>query len=136
MNKRRTNLLLAVAIIIVVLVASVLNPPDRVEFHIEEDVMYVDGPEGFRYSTPLGEIEKLLLVEDPVYGEEGEKTKGVVWGSYTNDTWGEHMQCAYAKIPVCIAVYGPDGILLFNFDDEEITRKLYEALLEYPTVNV
>lgn len=130
MDKRKTNILLALLIIVVVLVMTVINPPDSVYFQLVEDVICVDGPEEFRYEFPLAEVEQMTLEEDPVYGD-GTKAKGVVWGEYTNDRWGEHTQCVYAKVPVCIVVTGQGETFVFNVENEETTRSLHEALLEY-----
>lgn len=131
MDKRKTNILLALLVIAVALVFYTVNPPDSVYFHMEDDVIYVEGPEEFQYSIPVRDVEKFVLVEDSVYAN-GQKTGRVVCGRYANDSWGEHIQCAHTKIPVCIAVIGQGETILFNVESEETTRSLYKALLEYP----
>lgn len=132
MNKKRTNLIIAVVVILVAIVVSIINPADSVKFTIEENVLYINGPDEFCYSTPMDEIRKYELLKDLDYAVVGEKEKGVICGTYSNEELGEHVQCLYAAIPVCIAVYGPEGVILFNVENKETTENLYQALLEYP----
>lgn len=131
MNKKRTNMIIAVAVILVALVVSIVNPADSVKFVIEENVLCINGPDEFSYSVPMEQVRKYELVKDLDYAVVGEKEKGVVCGTYSNEELGEHVQCLYTAIPVCIAVHSPDGVILFNVESEETTERLYQALLEY-----
>lgn len=129
MENRKVNLLLAVLLIVVVTVLGIVNPADAVYFQLVEDAIYIDGPDEFQYDIPLDEVEQFLLEENPAYA--GDKVKDVVCGGGTDAVWGEYTQCVYARVPVCIAVVGRGETFLFNTENEEATRSLYEALLEY-----
>lgn len=126
-TNRKTNWLLIVAIFVVVSVVSVVNPADTVRAFVENDHLVLEGCDDVQYFIPMDTIQQIALVEDAEYAVDG---RGVVCGTYTNETWGEHILYANLKINACIVLESANGIYVFNVESEDTTKAFYEAFLE------
>lgn len=130
-QKRWFNMAFALVIIIGITAITLLNPSDLVRVQIEQETLQIDGPDGLQYSIPLGEIQEVFLIEEPVYDENMQEMRKIVIGQYVNEKWGEYSLCASTEIPACIVVYSKEGTYVFNFEDLETTRWFYDEFLIY-----
>lgn len=130
-QKRWFNMVFALVIIIGITAITLLNPSDLVRVQIEQETLQIDGPDGLQYSVPLGEIQEVFLIEEPVYDENMQEMHKVVSGQYVNDQWGEYSLCASTEIPACIVVHSEKDTYVFNFEDLGTTRWFFEEFTVY-----
>ncbi len=124
-RRRWVDLLILLAILAVITVVRLSNPPEQVILHIENNVLSISSPEEKEYTIPLDEIRSVRLDEKTEYIEEGREGHEVLCGEYAEVT-----QCVYAKIPVSIYVESTTGTFRFNCESEELTKAFYEAFIE------
>lgn len=107
----------------------------------EQQVSVAVGTEGLSFKTESGytsqlgwdDISALEVRADFAYGTlvEGTDTDKEKSGIWTNDALGEYELIAEAKISACIICSTRSGrVVAFNFESEESTRSLYEAIQE------
>lgn len=125
-NSNRANILILVVIFVGVFLYNVINPGNSVEFQIDGEDIVLSGYEDVVYRFPLDSVESFTYVEEMEY-PEGEK---VICGTYSSEQWGEYILYAYRKVDSCIVAQTESGVYLFNFESNDTTQSLYEALLK------
>lgn len=123
----KANTIILVLIFVGVFLYNVVNPREMVTIQVEDTALILGGYEDITYEIPLDAINELSYVEEAEYPEE---SKSILHGTYSNERWGEYILCVNGKVPACIVMETERGTYVFNYDNENTTKALYEALLE------
>ncbi|MCD8122052.1 MAG: hypothetical protein LUE65_07425 [Clostridiales bacterium] len=93
----------------------------------------VTDPQGREYPIRYAEVEELQLAELPQdYGAcvDGETKRGYHYGIWQSDEWGEYFLCVRDAAKTAIRIRQGQSILILNYEGEQSTESLYEALRE------
>lgn len=131
LRNRKTTIIFALVIIIGVTVFALANRSDSIRVYLEAEKLWIDGPNELQYSIPLGSIQEVSLVNDPVYDETIPVINKIVCGQYVNDQWGGYSLCASIQIPACVVVNSKEGTYVFNYGDLDTTQWFYDEFVEY-----
>lgn len=103
-----------------------------VEFHPSQTGFALAGPEKTSIELTYKEVLSAQLVEDPDYGTSagGGSRGGFHYGTWENGEWGSYEAFVAEKIPCCIVLHTKDATIVFNFESEDTTRRLYPQLQE------
>lgn len=140
LNAIRKKLKLTPKLVISVLLIAVLfglfwkQNANSVSIQFQDDSMTLSAPESdaFTIDIAYGDISSMELVQDLdlgscVDGTEEELRKNGMW---ENTAFGQYYLCIYTNIPQYIVLHTTDGVVVFNYESEDTTKKLYEAFVD------
>lgn len=107
-------------------------------------VFYNDGHLSIRDHTGVvtdyayAEITEILYVDVMDVGEvvDGEMIDGTRLGSWYSETYGEYQACLLEDVDSCVFMRTDHGACAFNYESDNTTKGLYEAILKTGKVTV
>lgn len=134
-RKRQKHLMLLIFIaFIAALIWEILSGgTGAVSFHTEDEYMTLAGPEGTSIQINYSDITDISGTTDfePGSAVDG-GTKGKVnYGTWENDTLGTYESFVDTRIDTVIVIRTDDVTVAFNYEDENATGELLQALPDF-----
>lgn len=120
------NTIIIVVIFVGVFLYNMINPQNTVAVTVDDANLVLSGYEEITYRIPLDTIESFTYVEEMEYPEE---SKSIIYGTYSNEQWGEYILYVNGKVSSCIVADTQSGTYVFNYENASTTKSLYDALL-------
>lgn len=132
-NSSKINAVLFVVLIAVILIAFQEDDSAGVHFDFQKDAMVLSSTENMEITIPYDSVQKIELLSSLEYGtrlsgtESTEKKSGL----WKNASYEEYYLLAAPGISHYIAVQTEDIIVVFNYESDDTTCSLYNALQGY-----
>lgn len=133
LDKKKVWVSWAVWLVVILILARYWNGEKIVGVTVEADGLSFEADSGYTSQLKWDEIQSLELREDfsygtPVEGTDSNKEKSGIWN---NGELGEYELFSNAKLGCCIVCKRESGrAIVFNFESDESTRSLYDAILK------
>lgn len=131
---QRRSLLIAAVIFVGVTAFSLFRSGEPMELAFRDDEMTITGPEGapFAVAIPYQDIRSVSesKAPDPGVCLEGLDTERCRFGVWRNDAYGDYTLCASPHISSYIVLKTADGVVAFNYENDDSTHHLYLALVD------
>lgn len=127
-----TRYLFGILVLITIIVAaSRIREKSSYEISFHEDQLVISGPAGTDAITAdYQSIRSVVLLESYQAGNmiSGISQRGLFYGRFENEAYGEYFLCAAPSIKNSIEIRTDSEIILFNYESEEVTASLSQAL--------
>lgn len=126
------NRILSIVILVAVTVLSLMSGKIGVDLDFGEETLTVS-VSGFEKEIPYAGITSLELAELPDTGTllEGGDKRGLQYGTWENDTWGEYSLCITSKVSQALVLTMEDGsVFVLNYQDQDNTQALFEMFTD------
>ena len=129
-QRKYTNMLIILAIMIVVSLVSCLHQNHVVGFDWTENSMRVTDPGGASSTIVYEDITALELEERPNFGTciDGGQTSSWLYGDWENEVWGQYTLCASTAPNLCIVIHTAGHVYVLSYESDEITSALYDSI--------
>lgn len=136
-NKKRKNIFVLGILLLAILFLYfyIRRSEANYTFTFTETQMIINGPRNTSaISVDYDDIADLQ--EIPSYSKgtlvSGLDNNLISYGTFQNEEYGEYTLCATPSIPNAIKIMTQEGhIILFNYESEEVTSRMVEAIQEY-----
>lgn len=97
-----------------------------------DTTLTLHAPSDYALTAEYAEIMTMSVVETPEQTvlEAGVTERNIAYGERNDPRYGLCEICILDKVPVCICLQTVDRTLLFNYESEDSTRTLFDALAE------
>lgn len=98
----------------------------------QEGRILVIGRSGYELPVTYEEVTAIEYLKEMDYGNliDGVDDGKEKSGRWENDELGQYLLCVNAKVKPCIVLRTNEQTLVINYESEQSTRALYDALLE------
>lgn len=129
----RMDILIIAAIFLVITFLIYRGSIPGVLFKADKASMTLTGPQNTSITLSYSDILSASFIAEPDYGSSaGGGTDGSYhYGIWQNEEWGTYQSFVSVKIPCCIVLNTADDTIVFNFESQDTTEKLYPSLLEF-----
>lgn len=130
MSDGKKKILSALLVIAAAVLVIVLGGDFSIMLQFDEEYFTVDGPEGYVFRIPLGEIEDASLAEEFDRGQcaEGGEKRRYSYGIWENAN-GRYQLCVLDKVNRFISLRQTDGtVTVLNFESDESTENLFQLI--------
>lgn len=131
-DRKRVWISWAVWAVVILILSRFMGSEKAVGVNVESDGLSFETDSGYASQLKWDDIQSLELRESLscgtlVEGVNSRKEKSGVWSS---EEFGEYELFSNAKLSSCIVCQRKTGqVIAFNFESEESTRSLYDAIL-------
>lgn len=124
----KTILGLCLAGVIVVLLLS--GGRKGIQVGVQNQVLHLAYSDQQSWDIPYENITAMELVQSLDRGSfvSGVESRGQSFGMWENQSFGVYRLCAFADIDRTILLHLPEGVVAFNYESDDATEKLYQAL--------
>lgn len=128
---RILSYVIVAALFLIGVVQALTGSKGTVTSQIHEQHLGVAGTYGTAAFLDLTTVTDIQWLETFDFGTcvDGDETGNTVSGTYSCTEYGEYVVHAYKGKP-CIAVFHPDGVLVFNCSSDKQTEEMYQDLLQ------
>ncbi|MCH4032759.1 MAG: PH domain-containing protein [Lachnospiraceae bacterium] len=134
-TSRRRHLMFLVGIAFLVAIGWQILTGSRssVTFHTANDAFTLTGPGGTSATIAYADIKDIKSTDsfDPGTAKGGGTSGSVCYGTWKNDSLGTYTAFVDTDIDTVILVKTNDGTYAFNYEDEDATKELAEALPDF-----
>ena len=129
MSAMKKEFRFALIILVIVLLVYCLRGDYGISLNLENDVLTVDGPEGFLFAVAYNELQSIRLDKNLELGTcvGGDEKYGYQYGVWTNATLGQYQLCVMKNNDNYIVVRTNNETLVFNLESEDTTAEFYQA---------
>ncbi len=131
---QRRNIIIIAIIFVGVTALSLFRNTNPMELDFGDDHMTITGPESAPFTVTVQYQDILSVSEadipDPGICLEGLDTQRCRFGFWQNDTYGEYTLCDSPAFQDHIVLETADGIVAFNYESDDSTHHLCQALVE------
>lgn len=130
MSAMKKEFRFALIILVIFLLFFCLRGDYGISLNLKNDVLTVDGPEGFLFSVAYDELQSIQLGKNLELGTrvDGNEKYGYQYGVWTNDTLGQYQLCVMKSNDNYIVVRtNNENTLVFNLESEDTTAEFYQA---------
>lgn len=133
LDKKKAWISWVVWLAVILILARTMKGEKIVGVTMESDGLSFETDSGYASQIKWDEIQSLELRENLSYGTlvegvDGNKEKSGIWNS---EEFGEYELFSNAKLQRCIICKRESGqVIAFNFESEESTKSLYDAILK------
>lgn len=120
-------------LVVILILARTMKGEKIVGVTVESDGLSFETDSGYAAQLKWDDIKSLEIREKFSYGTlvegvDGKKEKSGIWSS---EEFGEYELFSNAKLECCIICQRESGpVIVFNFESEESTQSLYEAIVK------
>ena len=130
-QRKYTNMLIILAVMIVVSVFSYLHGEAAVQLNWNETQVQITTPDDNSFTILYNDICRTELIDHPNYGTciQGDKTASWLYGIWENSTWGTYTLCAADGVDLCIVLHTETQVYVLSYESDETTSALYNSIL-------
>lgn len=105
---------------------------NQVALSVQEASLIIEVPKKSEHEVRYEQILSVTLQDAPSYGQavDGGIAGKCNYGIWQNEQWGTYYCYALTNVKDCIVLETDEGIVAFNFENEDATKAFYEAFLE------
>ena len=127
-----TRYLFGILVLITIMVA-VFRIQEKTSYGIafNEDQIVISGPAGTDViAADYQSIRSVTLLKSYEAGDmiSGISQKGLYYGRYENNVYGEYFLCVIPSIQSSIEIRTDSEVIVFNYESEKVTAALSQAL--------
>ena len=133
LDRKKVWISWAVWLVIILILARTMKGEKIVGVTVETDGLSFETDSGDAAQLKWDDIQSIELRENLSYGVlvegvDGSKEKSGIWSS---EEFGEYELFANARLKSCIICHREPGqTIIFNYESEESTKSLYDAILK------
>lgn len=132
-DKKKVWISWVVWLAVILILARTMKGEKSVGVTVEPDGLSFETDSGYASQLKWDEIQSLELKENISYGTlvDGVDSSKEKSGTWSSEEFGEYELFSNAKLQRCIVCRRESGqVIAFNFESEESTKSLYDAILE------
>ena len=131
-QRKYSNMLVILAIMIVISIASFVRGENAVGFDWKEDSVQITDPGGTACTIRYADITDIELMKHPNFGTciSGGSTSFWHYGKWENETWGQYTLCASTEPSLCIVMHTAEETYVLSYESDKTTAALYDSLLQ------
>lgn len=129
-QRKYTNMLIILAIMIAVSVISFMQGENAVRFDWTETQVTVTDPAENTFTVVYADLTSVTLEAVSGYGTclDGGKAEGFYYGQWENPQWGRYTLCASTAPKLCIVMRTGETTYVLSYESDKITSALYESI--------
>ena len=129
-QRKYTNMLIILAIMIAVSIISFMRDENAVGFDWTETQVTVTDPAENSFTVVYADLTSVTLETVSGYGIclDGGKAEGFYYGQWENPQWGRYTLCASTAPNLCIVMRTAETTYVLSYESDEITSALYESI--------
>ena len=108
------------------------------DFNWNDQALTVREPRGETWTLSYTDILSMELRTIAEYGScvHGMDTDSTCYGIWCNEEFGDYRLYVQKDVPLCIVITAGEGISVLNLESEDVTRQLYDQILQYKTASL
>ena len=132
MRKGKTVIYIVVWIAVLAVLSLFMKPAKITSCAAQQGNILVTGRSGYELPITYEEVTTIEYREELDYGtlidgvDDGKEKSG----QWENDELGQYLLCVNAKVKPCIILHTSEQIMVINYESQQSTQALYDALLE------
>ena len=132
-DRKRTWISWIIWLAVIIGLSNIMGTGTADTTTMDTDGLYFQSASGYTSSIKWEDIQRVEVTECPEFGTlvEGTDVASEKSGRWINDQFGEYELFVSTKIENCVICMTKDNrIVVFNFESEESTVSLYDAILK------
>lgn len=131
-NRNLFNFLIVVVLLSIGLFVD-LKGDKEIKLKVTGNDLNISAGSGTPVHVEYKKIKKITIAQQFNRGEciSGMKKNGISAGTWRNEQYGEYTLYTHDKIPCVIILETDEGVVVFNYESEDTTKKFYDTLKNY-----
>lgn len=132
MKKGKIVVTIVLWVAVIAVLSFFMKPVKNTSCVAEEERLLVTGRSGYELPIVYQEVTRIEYREELDYGSllDGVGDGKEKSGQWENDEFGQYLLCVNAKVKPCIVLHTAEQTMVINFESQQSTRALYDALVE------
>ena len=132
MKKGKIAVTVALWVAVIAVLSFFMKPVRNTSCTAEEGRILITGRSGYELSVDYEKVTAIEYRQEMDYGalidgvDDGKEKSG----RWENDELGQYLLCVNAKVEPCIVLRTAEQTMVVNFESQQSTRALYDALVE------